>query len=299
MPQYYLDSPNFATATAVYANATLTVLAPDGYYSSHGIVRSQVNGQLTAYAECESCKGYQKPVAGELLLDLYPGAAAAYSLDQLNTSYSGAAIRVRRASDSTEQDIGFVDNELDTAALATFFESNVYDSDFSSGTDGLTSSGGTLTSGVDIYSLTDVLQFTVNNATSVKFISLPIITIGKEYRVTLKVYIPSTNVVITGVRICSPNYSNIIGTSITDTNQWVDVARTFTASSTDLRFFCEPFSIAGNDSDSIYIRDVNITEVTNGFVAVWYDQSGDANNATQTTTSNQPKIYDASTGVDL
>ena len=125
MPQYYLDSPNFATATAVYANATLTVLAPDGYYSSHGIVRSQVNGQLTAYAECESCKGYQKPVAGELLLDLYPGAAAAYSLDQLNTSYSGAAIRVRRASDSTEQDIGFVDNELDTAALATFFESNV------------------------------------------------------------------------------------------------------------------------------------------------------------------------------
>jgi hypothetical protein len=121
MPQYYLDSPNFATATAVYANATLTVLAPDGYYSSHGIVRSQVNGQLTAYAECESCKEYQKPVEGELLLDLYPGAAAAYSLDQLNTSYSGAAIRVRRASDSTEQDIGFTEEfTLDTAALEAF-----------------------------------------------------------------------------------------------------------------------------------------------------------------------------------
>jgi hypothetical protein len=121
MPQYYLDSPNFATATAVYANATLTVLAPDGYYSSHGIVRSQVNGQLSAYAECESCKEYQKPVEGELLLDLYPGAAAAYSLDQLNTSYSGAAIRVRRASDSTEQDIGFTEEfTLDTDALDAF-----------------------------------------------------------------------------------------------------------------------------------------------------------------------------------
>jgi hypothetical protein len=36
---------------------------------------------------------------------------------------------------------------------------------------------------------------------------------------------------------------------------------------------------------------------TNGFVSVWYDQSGNGLNATQTTTANQPKIYDSSTGV--
>jgi hypothetical protein len=36
---------------------------------------------------------------------------------------------------------------------------------------------------------------------------------------------------------------------------------------------------------------------TNGFVKIWYDQSGNANDATQTTTANQPKIYDSSTGV--
>ena len=36
---------------------------------------------------------------------------------------------------------------------------------------------------------------------------------------------------------------------------------------------------------------------TDGFVAVWYDQSGNANHATQATTANQPKIYDSSTGV--
>jgi hypothetical protein len=55
-----------------------------------------------------------------LLLDLYPNAAAAYSLRKLRTAYSGAAIRVRRSSDNTEMDIGFTDNVLDTAALLSF-----------------------------------------------------------------------------------------------------------------------------------------------------------------------------------
>jgi len=54
------------------------------------------------------------------LLDTYSGAAAAYSLRLLDSTYTGDAIRVRRASDNAEQDIGFTDNELDTSALATF-----------------------------------------------------------------------------------------------------------------------------------------------------------------------------------
>jgi hypothetical protein len=36
---------------------------------------------------------------------------------------------------------------------------------------------------------------------------------------------------------------------------------------------------------------------TDGFVSVWFDQSGEGNHATQTTTTQQPKIYDSSTGV--
>jgi hypothetical protein len=55
-----------------------------------------------------------------LLLDTYSGAAAAYSLRRLSGAYTGSAIRVRRASDNTEQDIGFVSNELDTATLESF-----------------------------------------------------------------------------------------------------------------------------------------------------------------------------------
>jgi len=54
------------------------------------------------------------------LLDSYPSAAAAYSLRLLRAAYSGDAIRVRRASDNAELNIGFVANELDTSALTTF-----------------------------------------------------------------------------------------------------------------------------------------------------------------------------------
>lgn len=36
---------------------------------------------------------------------------------------------------------------------------------------------------------------------------------------------------------------------------------------------------------------------TDGFVSVWFDQSGNGRNATQTTASAQPKIHDATTGV--
>jgi 3D (Asp-Asp-Asp) domain-containing protein len=55
-----------------------------------------------------------------LLLDLYPGAAAAYSVRKLRNAYAGSAIRVRRSSDNTEQDIGFSGGNLDTTALTSF-----------------------------------------------------------------------------------------------------------------------------------------------------------------------------------
>lgn len=59
-------------------------------------------------------------LAPSLLLDLYPSAAAAYSVRKLRSAYSGSAIRVRRSSDNTEQDIGFSGANLDTSALTSF-----------------------------------------------------------------------------------------------------------------------------------------------------------------------------------
>ena len=55
------------------------------------------------------------------LLDEYGGAAAAYSVRRLSSSYSGSLIEVRRSSDNTTQDIDYDANgELDTTALLSF-----------------------------------------------------------------------------------------------------------------------------------------------------------------------------------
>jgi hypothetical protein len=55
------------------------------------------------------------PSAG-LLLDLYPNAAAAYSLRKLRTAYSGSAIRVRASTSGAEGDVSFDVNSTISAS---------------------------------------------------------------------------------------------------------------------------------------------------------------------------------------
>ena len=55
------------------------------------------------------------------VLDFYPSSQVAYSLRKLRGSYLGNAIKVRRSSDNTEQDIAFTFfGDLDTLALLSF-----------------------------------------------------------------------------------------------------------------------------------------------------------------------------------
>lgn len=61
---------------------------------------------------------------GPLLLDSFTSASSAFSLRLLRSSYSGNCIKVRRSSDNTTQNIGFVSNYLDTASLTTFVGAN-------------------------------------------------------------------------------------------------------------------------------------------------------------------------------
>ena len=62
-----------------------------------------------------------------LLLDLYPNAAAAYSLRKLRNGYTGSAIQVRRESDDATQNIAFdLLGELDTSTLLNFVGWNLF-----------------------------------------------------------------------------------------------------------------------------------------------------------------------------
>jgi len=65
-----------------------------------------------------------------LLLDTYTGATMAVSVRKLRNAYSGSAIRVRRSSDNTEQDIGFSGNNLNTTALLSFVGTGGTDNGF-------------------------------------------------------------------------------------------------------------------------------------------------------------------------
>ena len=56
----------------------------------------------------------------EGMLNLFPNASLGLSLDKLDKNYTGSAIKVRRTSNQDELDIGFVNNELDTASLLDF-----------------------------------------------------------------------------------------------------------------------------------------------------------------------------------
>jgi len=51
------------------------------------------------------------------VLDTYTGAQIAYSFRKLRSAYSGNCIEVRRSSDNTTQNIGFVANVLDEVSL--------------------------------------------------------------------------------------------------------------------------------------------------------------------------------------
>jgi hypothetical protein len=79
--------------------------------SSHGIIASQIT-QFVG------------------LLDVYSGAAAAYSLRRLRGAYTGSAIEVRRTNNDVA-DIGFTSaGELDTTALLAFTGTGALDNGF-------------------------------------------------------------------------------------------------------------------------------------------------------------------------
>lgn len=56
----------------------------------------------------------RKKTSMPLLFNIVPGAERGYSVFKLDKDYTGYCLRVRRSSDGTEQDFGFVTNYLDT-----------------------------------------------------------------------------------------------------------------------------------------------------------------------------------------
>lgn len=98
IPQtFYLNGPTLATATAVYYDYNLTLLAPDGYYSDGTITRYQQVGSLLPVEPCPTCSvgcGTVGIVASDADFVSYPSAVTKYTLP-VNLGASSGSVFIK------------------------------------------------------------------------------------------------------------------------------------------------------------------------------------------------------------
>jgi hypothetical protein len=227
------------------------------------------------------------------ILDTYTGATAAYSVRKLSSTYTGDALRVRRSSDDTEQDIGFnASNELDTAALLSFVNASYtnYQSDFSStGQDDLEETNGTGAIDQSVGGVGRAYLFT-NTATGSCYTQIKnLLDVGQTTRIQLDYYIPSGQdcdmIILRGDAI---EYTR--GTTIGD---WASIDVTATVDRDDLFLFLgDGGSLSlGSTGNELYLKNIVVTQTTaDGAVSKWYDQSGNSNDAINADASEQPLV---------
>jgi hypothetical protein len=224
--------------------------APGSYWSGsfNGSVAQTLmyNRQLTSTEVLQNYNATKVKFATSYLLDTYTGAAAAYSLRKLRTTYTGPAIRVRRSSDNTEQNIGFdVSGNLDTTSLSSFvgsgngFVTTWYDQG-GNGSDATQTNASSqpqiVLSGV-LHTLNGKPIIKTNTTTSTIYFNTPIsnivnrplsiITTGKIYQLPTNVYSNTTLYVgaMSGgytwrynLNATSTNFANGIAGSTTNQN---------------------------------------------------------------------------------
>jgi hypothetical protein len=118
----YLGSRNYGGVASNFSNKE-SAFATIG----DGLTDTEATNFYNSVQKFQTSLGRQigTPVlaAGQIanLLETYYGSGAAYSTRRIRTTYTGPALRVRRSSDNTEQDINFNTNgDLDTTALISF-----------------------------------------------------------------------------------------------------------------------------------------------------------------------------------
>ena len=239
--------------------------------------------------------------------DAFGGVTAYYSLRQFTEAETLNAIRVRRSSDDTEQDIGFDANgDLDTTALTTFVNADVdtYTSDFSSGIDGLAEVRVTASSVDGISDGTtskdDVLKSVLTDGSNTHSVRKNgAFDLSNTHNVSFEYYIPSAQtidslVVRTGTGTDGTYTFSVVGSWESETiENWSPSANS------SLSFHC---AVGGNisaidaDGDVYYLKNIVVTQTTaDGAVTTFYDQTGNGNNATNSTSTEQPLVVSGGT----
>jgi hypothetical protein len=225
--------------------------------------------------------------ADDLPLDTSSGAAAAYSLRNLSSSFTGSVVEVRRSSDGEEDSFtasDVADGTLeDWVGLAEWDDSASVDS-----TGDWEAVDSTISHSVDKY----VLTYTANTQWAILNI-LPSLTNNNPITISVDVKNGTSGnaaVYLGASNVGSGNQT--LGQIGTTSDSWQTLTATFNATSST---FNKPSIRFDMTSGTVEFKNFSISQTVNGFVSKWYDQSGNANHATQGTNAFQPKIVDSGT----
>ena len=275
---------------------------------------STITVDRTAQVIDSDRKGESRP----LLSKVVGGASGAYSLRDLNDKAgNNKVVRVRRASDNAEAD--FKASEVSNGTLVDWVNTDVsiYQSDFSSDSNGWTGSTSSPVGNEDgisdgTTSKDNVLKLTKNQTSQAYANRNQGVVAGLTYTVSGSVYAPSSNSAVDGILIKDGNagfsLSDYPSGYLTSNGVWTDFSFTYTATVSGAQRLNIGISSLGSNpngsssgstGDVVYISDLQFVETTsNGFVETWYDQSGNGNDATQQVSGSQPKIVDGGTLVE-
>ncbi len=232
-------------------------------------------------------KGYADAYTDLGIARRFGAAAAAYSLRDIG-AMNGRVVRVRRDSDDAEED--FSANQVASGALETFVQDGA-DYDITNGdfdkTFSPTADGTFTPNGKDGFTLA-VVSSTVYAGIKLNADVTSGDSIYVSFNCSFDAGSPSPKIVL---RDTDSDFFGG-GTLMSNEESVVNGFNSFTLTSTNSSASGVVLSEADNNL-TYSISDFKVSRISrNGFVSIWYDQSGSGNNATQTTDTKEPKIVE-------
>jgi hypothetical protein len=268
----YIDSE--ATATNSELNQGWSYF-PAGKYVVQ--TRRNVDGATKSFTAAEVTDGTLESFVNasfddELPLDQATGAAAAYSLRNLSSSYTGNVVEVRRSSDDAVQ--AFTASEVADGTLKDWVTASL-------------SNGVFQNNGYETYSGASESGFSATNTTTAGFATstIPSGVTGNKLKVSFDI------VVVSGSPKIALRATTGAGTASNSSEMTTSGSYTVTLTATGSYSYVG-FSEGDAPSDFTVSNFQIIGQ--DGHVRTWYDQSGStpANDATQTDPTKQPKIVE-------
>lgn len=229
---------------------------------------------------------------GSSFFDQFGTPAQAWALWDVDGG-GGNYVEVQRTSDDTTQN--FTMAEIEAEADVSWVNEDVSKSyEFSAGSDGLLSVGGTLDAPESIAGVSDALRFTVSSGSGTHFpYEFNVFGSGGNCQISFDYYIPSSNTDINGIQ--ASDGSTDIGAAGTVLDDWTSHSVSGVLTNSSIYLFTLKGglkSFTGNGTDVVYIKNLVLTQTSaTGLVKSWYNPASGLT-ATQSNAADMPVVVD-------